>query len=141
MLVREVMNRTVVTVKPEITLKESAKVMSEAHIGCLIVYVDEKILGVITSTDILKAIASEKDANVTYAADIMTRNVMTIEPDKDLEEAVDIMIKHKIKKLPVVSDGKLVGLITTSDIVTVEPRLVANFSDLMSLRTPLYSGG
>ena len=141
MLVREIMNRNIVTAKPEITLKEASKVMSEMHIGCIVIYANEKILGIITSTDILKAVANDREPNGTYAADVMTKDVKTIEPDKDIADAVDIMVKHKIKKLPVVNDGKLVGLITTSDIVTVEPRVIAGISNLMSLRTPVYSGG
>ena len=141
MLVREVMNRNIVTAKPEITLKEAAKVMSEMHIGCLIIYANEKILGIITSSDILKAVAGDREPNATYAADVMTKDVKTISPDKDLASAAETMAKYKIKKLPVVSDGKLVGLITTSDIASVEPRLIAGMADLMSFRTPLYSGG
>jgi CBS domain-containing protein len=141
MLVREIMNRSIVTIKPEITLKEAAKVMSEARIGSLVVYSDGKILGIITSTDILKSVAREMDPNVTYAADVMTKDVKTIEPDKDVRDAVDVMAKYKIKKLPVISEGKLVGLITTSDIVSVEPRIIANLAQLMSVRAPIYSGG
>lgn len=141
MLIREIMSRSIVTVKPEITLKEAAKVMSEAHIGSLVVYSDEKIIGILTSSDILKAIAGEKDPSMTFAADVMSKNVQTIGPDKDIKDAVDVMMKHRIKKLPVVNDGKLVGLVTTSDIVSVEPRMIATFSELVSLKTPVYSGG
>jgi len=135
------MNRSVVTAKPDITLKEASKVMSEFHIGSLIIVKNKKIVGILTSSDILKAVASDKDPNVTLAEEIMSKNVKTIEPDKDLDDAVLTMIENKIKRLPVVSGDKLVGILTASDIIVIEPKLIAKFASLLSLRLPSYSGG
>jgi len=141
MLVKQIMNRSVVTAKPDITLKEASKVMSEFHIGSLIIVKNKKIVGILTSSDILKAVASDKDPNVTLAEEIMSKNVKTIEPDKDLDDAVLTMIENKIKRLPVVSGDKLVGILTASDIIVIEPKLIAKFASLLSLRLPSYSGG
>jgi len=141
MLIRQIMNRRVVTAKPSITLKEASKVMSELHIGSLVIVENKKIIGILTSTDILKAIARDKDPNVTLAEEVMSRDVKTIEPDKDINDAVLMMLENRIKRLPVVSEGKLVGIITASDIITVEPKLIAKLAALMSLKLPGYSGG
>jgi predicted transcriptional regulator len=67
--------------------------------------------------------------------------VITVEPDKTIEEAVNLMTKHKIKKLPVVEDNKLVGIVTASDIIVVEPKLIESIANLVSIKLPGYRGG
>jgi CBS domain-containing protein len=135
------MNRKVVTARPDITLKEAAAVMTKFHIGSLIILRDEKIVGIITSSDILKAIAEGKNADITLAEEIMSKNVIVIEPDKAVEDAVNLMLEHKIKKLPVVEGEKLIGIITASDIIAIEPKLIENIAALISLKLPGYRGG
>jgi CBS domain-containing protein len=139
--VKTVMNKNVVIAKKDITLKEATEVMTKLHIGCLVITENQKILGIITSSDILKAIANDKNPNTVLAEEIMSKNVITIDPDKRIEDAVDIMMKYGIKKLPVVSDDKIEGIITASDIIVVEPKLIATVASLISLKMPGYTGG
>lgn len=141
MLVRHIMQKRVVTAKPILTLKEACEVMSKLHIGSLVVIEDNKISGIITSTDVLKAIAGGKDPNRTTIGEVMSKNVITIEPDTSLEKAVEIMIEKRIKKLPVLDNNKLVGIITASDIIVVEPKLIRSIANLLSLKLPGYKGG
>ena len=142
MLVKDVMNKNVVVGKPDLTVKEASKVMSQFHMGSLVILDDEKkIVGILTERDILISVAEGKDPETAAAADIMSKDVVTIEPDKKIEEAVDLMVKYKIKKLPVVRDEKLVGIVTASDIVVVEPKLIQSIASLVSIRMPEYSGG
>lgn len=140
MQVRDVMNKNVIVGKKELTVKEASEVMSKMHIGSLIITEDQKILGILTSTDILKSIASEKKLDITLVEEIMTKNVLTVDPEANVEAAVDIMMKNKIKKLPVVSEDKIVGIVTASDIIVVEPKLISVIASLVSLKTP-YAGG
>ncbi len=139
--VKTVMNKNVVIAKKDITLKEATEVMTKLHIGCLLIIENKKILGIITSSDILKAIANDKNPNTVLAEEIMSKNVVTIDPDKKIEDAVDMMIKNRIKKLPVVSDDRIEGIITASDIIVVEPKLIATVASLISLKMPGYTGG
>jgi CBS domain-containing protein len=139
--VKSVMNKNVVIAKKDITLKEATEVMSKLHIGCLVISENQKILGIITSSDIIKAIANDKNPNTVLAEEIMSKNVITIDPDKTIEDAVDIMMKYGIKKLPVVSEDKIEGIITASDIIVVEPKLIATVASLISLKMPGYTGG
>lgn len=141
MLVKQVMNKKVVVAKPNVTIREASKVMSKFHIGSLVVVDESGIAGILTERDILISVAEGKDADQTQIRDIMSRNVITIEPDKTVEEVVDLMVEHKIKKLPVVREGKLVGIITASDIVVVEPKLIQNIANLVSIKLPGYRGG
>jgi CBS domain-containing protein len=135
------MNRKVVTAKLNTTLREAAAVMSKLNIGSLVIVEDDKISGIITSTDILKAIANGKDVETTLVEEVMSKPVIVIDPDKKVEDAVNIMLEHKIKKLPVVEEDKLIGIITASDIIAIEPKLIENIASLISLKLPGYKGG
>ena len=135
------MNRKVVTAKLNTTLREAAAVMSMLNIGSLVIVEDDKISGIITSTDILKAIANGKDVETTLVEEVMSKPVIVIDPDKKVEDAVNIMLEHKIKKLPVVEEDKLIGIITASDIIAIEPKLIENIASLISLKLPGYKGG
>lgn len=141
MLVRDVMNKNVVVAEPEITVKEAAKMMSQYHIGSLVILKDKKIAGIVTGSDVLAAIAKDKDPELITVEEIMSKNVVTVAPDKTIEDAVNSMIEHKIKKLPVVDDDKLIGIITASDIIVVEPKLIEGIMSLISIKLPEYRGG
>ena len=141
MIVEEVMNKNVVVAKPTVTLKEAAKVMGEMNMGSLVITEGDKILGIVTSTDILKAVGEGKDVDNTTVQDIMSTNVITIQADEDLEKAVEIMINNKIKRLPVMKNEKLVGIITVSDIAVVEPKIIAGIASLISLNAPKRTAG
>jgi len=141
MIVRDVMNKKVVVAKPDITIKKASEVMAKYHIGSLIVRDDERVEGILTERDVLLSVSSGLDPEATTVDQVMTKGVITIDPDKTLSEAVDMMVENKIKKIPVVEDGKLVGIITASDIVVVEPKLVASIANLISMNLPGYRGG
>lgn len=141
MLVKDIMNKNVVVGKPDVTIREVSKVMAQLHIGSMVIVEGGKIVGIVTERNVLNSVARGKDPDITVVSDIMSKDVVTIEPDKKVEEAVDLMVKHKIKKLPVVRDDKIVGIITASDIVVVEPKLIENIASLISIKLPKYSGG
>jgi len=140
LLVKDVMNKNVVVAKPIVTLREAARVMGEMNMGSLVIMEDEKVVGIVTSTDILKAIGEGKDPDKITIGEIATKNVITIQADEPLEKAVDIMVKNKIKKLPVMMNEKLVGIITASDIAIVEPKIVASIASLISLNAGKFAG-
>ncbi|MEM5805314.1 MAG: CBS domain-containing protein [Candidatus Aenigmatarchaeota archaeon] len=135
------MRREVVTAKPNITLKEASKVMTSLKIGSLVITQNDKIIGILTGTDILKAIAENKDVDTTLAEEIMKKNVITIDADEKIETAANLMVENRIKKLPVVDNGKLVGIVSASDIIAIEPKLIQNLASLIALKLPGYSGG
>jgi CBS domain-containing protein len=141
MLIKDVMNRNVVVVRPDISLREASKVMCEKHIGSLIIVENDNIVGILTQTDILKAVAEERDLDATVVEDVMNKNVFTIDYEKTIEDAVNIMMEKRIKRLPVTKEGKLVGIITASDIITVEPKLITGIANLLSMKIPGYKGG
>jgi len=141
MLVRDIMRKEVMTAKPDATVKEAAAAMSRLHIGSLVVVAEEKIVGIVTERNVLTAIASGKDPELTTVEEVMAKNVITIKPDEKIDTAVALMAEHKIKKLPVVDGGKLVGIVTASDIIVVEPKLIESIANLLSIKLPGYRGG
>jgi CBS domain-containing protein len=141
MLVRDIMNRNVITASEDINLKDAAKKMYNNKIGSLVIVRKNKLGGIITQTDVIRAISEDREIETTLVADIMNKNVITVEPSKTIEEAVNLMTEHKIKKLPVVDGGKLVGIITASDIIVIEPKLIEGIASLISLKLPGYKGG
>ncbi|MEM5797843.1 MAG: CBS domain-containing protein [Candidatus Aenigmatarchaeota archaeon] len=131
MQVKDVMNRDVKTIKKGQTIKDAAELMSRFRIGSLIVVDDSRVIGIITERDILNAISQRRDIYETHVEDIMTKKVIMVDPELDINEAVDIMLEKKIKKLPVLKGNRLVGIITATDICAAEPKIIENLAALL----------
>ncbi len=132
MKVKNAMNPKVVVATRDITVKEAARIMTKFRIGSLVILENEKIIGIVTESDIIrKIVATGNDPAGTLIEQVMTKNVVTIGSEKDLGDACQLMVDHKIKRLPVLQDGKLVGIITTTDIIAVEPKLIENLAKVM----------
>ena len=124
MLVRDVMVRKVVTTEPETTVRDAARIMTDNHVGCVIIKKNEHVVGIVTDRDILLKVAEGgTDFEVVPVETIMTRYVVHIGPEATLEKALKFMQENRIKKLPVLEREHLVGIITTTDIAGTEPEL------------------
>jgi CBS domain-containing protein len=124
MFVKEVMKRHVKSVGSDATVLEAAQKMAQNNIGCLVV-VNDTLEGIITERDILnKVVAPGKSPGQVSVGEVMTRHVITISPDKDMEEASDIMARHRIKRLPVVFGNEVLGIVTSTDVVAVLSKMV-----------------
>jgi predicted transcriptional regulator len=128
--VSDLMTRNVITISSEATVKEAVDVMNEYEIGCIIVLIDRKAGGIVTERDILKRfVGLNRDADKTKVKEIMSRPIWIIGPNEDVETALRHMLNAKIKKLPVVEDGRLLGLLTLTDIARFQPTLLAKFRE------------
>lgn len=129
MKIREIMIRHVITVDSDYTVKLAANIMNRSGIGCVVVIEDGRVSGMLTERDILKrVVAVAKDPEKTFVREVMSTPVFVVEPDIQLEDAVRLMFKHKIKKLPVLENregsDELVGLVTLTDIARVQSNLI-----------------
>jgi CBS domain-containing protein len=116
MRVREVMGKPIV-VSPDTTVKEAAQIMADKDITTLFVVVGQKVIGILTDMDIIRrCVVQNKRASEVKAKEIMTSNLITVDVDDNIEYAVDKMLDNKIRRLPVVSKGRFVGIITTDYI-------------------------
>jgi len=136
--VEEVMVVDVITVEAEATVREAVDLMNTHEIGCLIVLGDEETpVGIITERDLLKRVlAKRKDPVRVKVSEIMSKPLVTGTPHMDLEAAARLMFKKKIKKLPVVENGRLVGLVTLTDLVRFQPEIIRMLKKLTSAELP-----
>jgi CBS domain-containing protein len=119
--VKGVMVEEVIAVKSDINVRDAVELMNKNEIGCLVVEEKGKPVGIITERDILKKIICQsKKPEEVRVSEIMSQPLVIGKVDMDLEEAARLMLKKNIKKLPIVNGGKLLGLITLTDIVRVD---------------------
>jgi CBS domain-containing protein len=119
MKVREIMtSEGLATATLDTTLAEIAERMRDENVGAVpIVDEDEKLAGIITDRDIVvRAIAEGEDPNECTAEEILTEQLHTIDPEAELEEAADLMARHQIRRLPVVEDEVVIGMISLGDL-------------------------
>ncbi|MCP8311576.1 MAG: CBS domain-containing protein [Candidatus Methylarchaceae archaeon HK02M1] len=114
---REAMIKKVVTIDSEESVAEACKIMGDKRIGSLIVTIQDKPLGIFTERDLLSKIISKGlKLEEIKIRDYMSTPLTVINPDFDLKEAARIMEQLKIRRLPVIEDEKLVGILTSADI-------------------------
>jgi CBS domain-containing protein len=137
MEVKEFMNSPVKTVLPGTKIQEAIEIMTKDHIGSVVVESkDGKIDGIVTERDIMKALA-KKIPTKEKVDKIMTKKVIAVEPETDLSEAISIMAKNHIKKLIVMEEDTLAGIISVSDIL----KNLDEYSEELAERiSELYSG-
>jgi CBS domain-containing protein len=128
----KIMIEDVVTIKPNATVRQAAELMNLHEIGCLLVLDQEKPVGIITERDILKrAVCKCKASQKTKVRDLMSKPLITTSPQMHAGEAAKLMFERNIKKLPVVEGGRLVGLVTITDLLR-SPGVI-EFLDKISL--------
>jgi len=134
MELKDIMVKSVITIEPDESVKEAAKRMNLYGIGCLIVVDKGKVAGIFTERDILtKVVEASRNAGKTKVSEIMSTKLVVGTPDMDVVDAARMMLQKKIKKLPVVIDSELVGLVTFTDIVRtvrMEPEMMNVIKDL-----------
>ncbi|KGK89698.1 inosine-5'-monophosphate dehydrogenase [Desulfosporosinus sp. HMP52] len=117
MKVRDVMTRQIETVAPSSSVEEIARLMKRNDVGSIPVCEGQKVLGIITDRDIvLKVIADGKNVSSVSAKDIMTSQVITVTSDQDVHEAARIMADNQIRRLPVIEQGRIAGIVALGDL-------------------------
>ncbi len=125
MKVEDVMVESVITVDADATVMKAVKLMNKHEIGCLIVIRRGRAAGIITERDLLKrVVAKSKNPSRTKVREIMTKPLISGHSDMDLEDATRLMFERQIKKLPVVDEGRLLGLITLTDVARFQPQMI-----------------
>jgi len=134
MEVEDIMINKVITIDPNATVKEAAKLMNRHEIGCLIAVKKGNASGIITERDLLKKIIEQtKNPEKTKVHEIMSKRLIVGTPQMEIADAVRLMLQKKIKKLPIVEDGKVIGLITLTDIARttrIEPQMIGVIKEL-----------
>lgn len=118
MTVQELMNAKVVTVEPTASAALAARLLSRYNVGALPVCTsDRRLRGIVTDRDIvLRCVAAEEDPAQTPVRDIMSRAPATLAPSQDVHAAAMTMAAHQVRRLPVVENAKLVGIVSLGDL-------------------------
>ena len=128
MRVREIMTAKPITIDPEMPMLEARQRMADARIRHLVVVDDARVVGIVTDRDIRLNLPSPATSLSVWELNyllpqltvggVMSKTVIVVEPDRPVAEAARIMMDHKMGALPVVEEGRLVGIITESDFVS-----------------------
>jgi len=131
LLVRDFMSKNVKTAKVDASAREIVRKMNKFRISSIIVVRGKKPVGIVTERDILERIVEPcMEPTAVKAKDIMSTPVISISPEVSIEDAARLMVAKKIKKLPIIENGKLVGIVTSMDLMRASPKLVNLIEEL-----------
>ncbi len=135
-LVRDIMNSPVVSASPSDTVRDIAKKMKEEKIGSIVIMEKDKPVGIVTDWDIVSnGVVRDAKPSQIKAKDVM-KDIRTIESEESITEAARLLRKHNIKRLGVIYKNRLVGIISSSDVIAVTPDLV----DVVSEKAAIIRG-
>jgi CBS domain-containing protein len=118
LIVKDVMVKNVITIGATSTVRRATELMDKYDLGCLVVVHKDKPIGIVTERDLLTRVLLElRDTRKTRVSSIMSKPLVTTGPETNIHEAVSLMVKQKIKKLPIIKKGRLRGLVTLTDVV------------------------
>jgi len=119
----DVMTTTVLTINPEASMEDAAKIMGERHVGSLVVTEKDVPIGIVTERDLLsKVIAADRDPAKVKIKEVMSTRLITVKPSDTIKEAAQTMIREK-GRLIVLKEGKVAGIITASDLIRTLPKI------------------
>lgn len=135
--VENIMTKRIVSSDEGVIVQKIAQKMVKHRVGSIIVTKRNKPVGIITETDINKrVVAPAKNPKKLKAKDIMSSPIIHVNPEDDISEVVYKMKKFKIRRFPVVKNGKIVGILTNTDIARVSPEMI----DVLNLRLKMRTG-
>lgn len=135
-LVADIMTREPVSISPDSNLLECARKMVRQKVGSLLLITNKRLVGFISERDILWALIkkSKEDLRNIKAIDISPKKIATIKPYASIREAMSKMKKVKFERLPVIHEGRLVGILTIRDILNFNPNLYPELDELAKIR-------
>ena len=132
--VKDIAARGVKTIPVSANIKEAAVAMTNSNVGCLVVTEDGRPVGIITEGDVSRAVGRGFPPDKTAIKSLLFKPLITVTPDLRVEEAAKLMANANVKKLPVMEEGRLVGIITQTDIVASSFDLVTALKEMVRAR-------
>jgi CBS domain-containing protein len=115
--IKEVMTRDVRACEPNATVADAAKVMAQEDVGPVPIVEDGRLVGIVTDRDIVvRVVAEGRDPNATTVREIASTELVTVSPDDDLDEALNLLAQRQVRRLPVVEGDRLVGIVAQADV-------------------------
>lgn len=115
--IKDLMTTNPTTCPPSATVVEVARVMKQEDVGSVPVVEGDQLVGMVTDRDIvIRVIADGKDVEATTVSDVGSSDVVTVDPDTSIDQALDLMSENQVRRLPVVEGGQLVGIVAVADV-------------------------
>jgi CBS domain-containing protein len=115
--IKEVMSSDVRTCEPDATVVDVAKVMAKEDVGPIPVVEGGRLVGLVTDRDlVVRVLAEGKDPETTRVGEVASRELVTLSPDEDLDQALKLLAQHQVRRLPVVEGDRVVGIVAQADI-------------------------
>ena len=115
--IRDVMTSNPAAAEPSTTVVEAAKVMAAEDVGPIPIVEGDRLVGVVTDRDlVVRVLAEGRDPSSTTIGEIASSDLVTVQPDADLSEAVELMSRRQVRRLMVVENGRLVGIVAQADV-------------------------
>ena len=130
MIVRYIMSNDIVSLNSEESIERAAQIMKQFDVGSIPVCNQEKLIGIVTDRDITLRSVAGGNSNQQKICDVMTPNPVTGTPDMDIQDAARIMSEQQIRRLPIVQNDNLVGIVSLGDI-SLEPKLQNNAEEAL----------
>lgn len=135
--IKDVMTTNVITVDEKAGIAEAAEIMAKARVGSLVVTTLSGPVGIITESDIIKKIVGHKiNFGTTTVGEAMNKPIIFATPDQNITDAASIMISNRIRRLPIVQNNKIVGMMTHTDIVRASPAMISLLEERLKMREP-----
>jgi len=115
-LVREVMTEAVVTAGPSASIREIAALMRERNVGSVVLVRDGEAVGFVTDRDLTLGVLADGRSPADQAADHASAPVVTGNPQMDVQQAAELMVRHGVRRLPILDGGRLTGIVTLDDL-------------------------
>jgi len=139
MTVRDVATTGIETAGPDTTAEALALRMEEVGVGSIVIETDMEPVGIVTDRDLaVNVLAAGHTPDEVTAADIMTETPVTVEADDGVLTATNAMAEHAVRRLPVVDDEKLVGIVTMDDLIVLLVAELSNLSRVVEAESPSY---
>ena len=120
-LVRHAMTESPTTASPDMNAADAAALMKQYDVGVIPVTEGEDLVGLVTDRDlVMRVLAEREDATAVRLGDIVTRSPVTVSPDTRISEAREVMAEHKVRRLPVVKNDRLVGILSLGDLAIAD---------------------
>ncbi|MBT7902637.1 CBS domain-containing protein [Candidatus Woesearchaeota archaeon] len=135
----DAMNRVPISLESSASIRECAKLMADKRLSSIVIVEKRKSIGLVTEKNIvLYAVALDFDLDKTPVKDIIRSNLIVVAPERDIYGALELMRDNNINHLPVVDNKKMVGFITSKDILRLAPHLFDYYSEMIPIKRRLW---
>ena len=117
--VKDIMKKQVIAIDSSISIKDAAKIMDDADVGCVVVTENNLAVGILTERDFIRRVAAHEKPLTIPVKQVMSSPLIVINPDENIWELAELMKIRKIHKVPVVQEDRLVGIVTATDLTRI----------------------